>query len=184
MRRNESYAGVNSSPQRYCSCCHPIQHHAFFTSCCLSAPVDVSVGRDIDAIEHIRLVLFALGNSVCEESISRGFFYHKLFEEGGLSPELANLSQAAAFSMWHYHWTPSSLVGLGLTFVHGWIMGILRLIGGGLFLPILAHAIADYFIFAVIARGILVGNSQICDVVWEQTSHDATKHKYPVIFQQ
>ena len=47
---------------------------------------------------------------------------------------------------------PSGWTGVGLTFVYGLAMGFLLEYGGGSLLPIVAHTIADYFIFAVIAR--------------------------------
>ena len=64
----------------------------------------------------------------------------------------ANLSQALVFGLWHYHGIPSGWTGVGLTFVYGYIMGLLYQYGDGLFLPIVAHTIADYYIFTIIAR--------------------------------
>jgi membrane protease YdiL (CAAX protease family) len=64
----------------------------------------------------------------------------------------SNIWQAAIFGIWHYHGIPSGLPGVALTFVYGLVMGLLMDYGGGLLLPILAHSIADYFIFVVIAR--------------------------------
>ena len=39
-----------------------------------------------------------------------------------------------------------------MTFVYGLLMGVLHEWFGGLAVPVLAHTVADYFIFAVIVR--------------------------------
>jgi hypothetical protein len=46
------------------------------------------------------------------------------------------------------------MTGVALTFVYGYIMGLLKeTIGeGGLLLPIIVHTVADYYIFTTIAR--------------------------------
>ena len=47
----------------------------------------------------------------------------------------ANLLQAAAFGVWHYHGVPSGLLGVALTFVFGLLMGWLVDACGGLAVP-------------------------------------------------
>mmetsp|Transcript_39567 Transcript_39567/g.80726 ORF Transcript_39567/g.80726 Transcript_39567/m.80726 type:complete len:281 (+) Transcript_39567:38-880(+) len=118
----------------------------------MNATAEVSIGRQLGVAEHIQLVLFALGNAICEELVSRGFFFHLFLTDGHLSKNSANLLQAAAFGVWHYHGVPSGMSGVFLTFIYGWLMGELMLHGNGLYLPILAHSIADYFIFTVVLR--------------------------------
>lgn len=114
--------------------------------------VDNSVDRPLTMVEHGGLALLALGNAVFEEGVSRGFFMFELRQRGQLSPHMANLVQAAAFGLWHYHGIPSGIAGVGLTFIYGGLMGLLHSFGGGMLLPIIAHSIADYFIFVFIAR--------------------------------
>lgn len=111
-----------------------------------------SVGRRLNTREHASLAAFAVANAICEEGLSRGFFYQELVSGGGLSHGQANVVQAAAFGLWHYHGIPSGATGVILTFAYGWIMGVVCEYGGGLLLPIIAHSVADYFIFAVVAR--------------------------------
>lgn len=116
--------------------------------------VKTSVGRRLSRQEHARLIILAIANAVCEEFMSRGFWRLE-FErsvEPALSLQQSNVLQAIVFGIWHYHGIPSGLPGVALTFVYGLVMGQLMDYGQGLLLPILTHAIADYFIFAIIAR--------------------------------
>mmetsp|Transcript_5427 Transcript_5427/g.7100 ORF Transcript_5427/g.7100 Transcript_5427/m.7100 type:complete len:274 (+) Transcript_5427:51-872(+) len=112
--------------------------------------VESTHGRALSLEEHFQILFLAMVNGTCEEITSRWFW----MAEFGiyLTPTAANLAQAAVFGIWHYHGIPSGLTGVALTFVYGFIMGLLFQYGQGLFLPIIAHGIADYFIFAVIAR--------------------------------
>jgi len=114
--------------------------------------VESSRGRKLRLKEHIGLVALALGNAWCEEMVSRGFIRHELQTRGQLAPNVANFWQALAFGFWHYHGIPSGIAGVALTFVYGGIMGLLCDFGGGMILPLVAHTIADYYIFASIAR--------------------------------
>jgi len=109
--------------------------------------------RDLEWQEMAHLAAMAAGNAICEEVVSRGFFFHEFLAVGGLSSGQANVVQAVAFGVWHYRGIPSGWVGVGLTFLYGWIMGMMLAYGGGMALPIIAHTLADYFIFSVIARG-------------------------------
>ena len=59
---------------------------------------------------------------------------------------------SASFGAAHWHGIPSGPLGVGLTFVYGLLMGLLHEWCGGLLLPVAAHTLADYYIFAVIAR--------------------------------
>ena len=62
-----------------------------------------------------------------------------------------NICQAVGFGIAHWNGVPSGPSGVALTCVYGLLMGGLHEWGGGLAIPTLAHAVADYFIFAVIA---------------------------------
>ncbi|KAL7544144.1 hypothetical protein ACHAWF_007533 [Thalassiosira exigua] len=100
----------------------------------------------------------AFVNAVCEE-ISFRWFWKAEFAAYLPGRHRANLAQAAVFGILHYYGIPSGLAGVGLTFVYGFIMGVLmdEVGGGGLFLPIFAHTIADYYIFSTVAQGKVVG---------------------------
>eukprot|EP00531_Pseudo-nitzschia_arenysensis_P019319 CAMPEP_0116115752 /NCGR_PEP_ID=MMETSP0329-20121206/674_1 /TAXON_ID=697910 /ORGANISM="Pseudo-nitzschia arenysensis, Strain B593" /LENGTH=316 /DNA_ID=CAMNT_0003609205 /DNA_START=53 /DNA_END=1003 /DNA_ORIENTATION=- len=118
--------------------------------------------------ERILYGSLALANAICEEVSFRWFWRsefaiyisdrHGNQDNCQLSEYFrfdSNFAQAVIFGMFHYYGIPSGLTGVCLTFVYGWIMGALmdHVGGGGLFLPIVAHTIADYYIFATIARG-------------------------------
>lgn len=101
----------------------------------------------------IQLMLFAVGNAVCEEAEFRGLFFNELESTGLYSVATSNVIQSFSFGMAHWYGVPSGATGVLLTFVYGLVMGLLRIFGsGGMFLPILCHAIADLFIFVVVAR--------------------------------
>jgi membrane protease YdiL (CAAX protease family) len=110
--------------------------------------VDTSVGRTLSLKEHLHLLSLAAINATCEETSSRGFWKHEYQKY----TKNANMLQALVFGLWHYHGIPSGWTGVGLTFVYGYIMGLLQDYFGGLVLPIFAHTLADYYIFSVIAR--------------------------------
>lgn len=110
--------------------------------------VKESIGKSLSLHQHIHLFVLAAMNAFCEEVTCRGFWR----AEYSKYTTRANLWQATLFGIWHYHGIPSGWTGVGLTFVYGTIMGWLQDYFGGLLMPILAHALADYFIFSVIAR--------------------------------
>ena len=118
--------------------------------------VQSTVGRRLSAPEHGRLVALAVLNAVCEECTSRGFWRREFELTAHLTGAAwhSNLAQAVVFGAWHYHGIPSGLMGVALTTVYGLLMGWLAdwQPATGLLLPILTHSIADYYIFAVIAR--------------------------------
>ena len=111
-----------------------------------------SIGRALTLREQVKIIWFAVTNAICEEMLSRGFFLFEFEHVGKLSFWNANIAQAVSFGVWHYHGIPSGWIGVSLTFVYGLVMGMLWQYGQGLWLPILAHSIADYFIFSVIVR--------------------------------
>jgi membrane protease YdiL (CAAX protease family) len=113
-----------------------------------------SVGRSLSRAEHVNVAVSAVVNAVSEEVMSRGVW--RLEFERSVHPPMSstgtNILQALVFGIWHYYGIPSGVAGVVLTFGYGLIMGLLMDYGKGLLLPILAHSIADYFIFAIIAR--------------------------------
>ena len=97
------------------------------------------------------LLLFAIGNSLCEEAEYRGLYLKEL-TTAGYSFHEANLIQSISFGFVHWHGIPSGITGVLLTFVYGEIMGIMKYYGKGMLMPVISHAIADWFIFTVVAR--------------------------------
>ena len=118
----------------------------------VNAMVHKSLGRSLTLQERIHILYFAFLNASCEELVSRGYFMYEFIHVGQISKGFANFGQALAFGIWHYHGIPSGWTGVFLAFVYGWIMGYLMELCGGLFVPIFAHSIADYYIFSVIVR--------------------------------
>jgi membrane protease YdiL (CAAX protease family) len=112
--------------------------------------VQDSRGRRLTPREQMNLLFLAIINAFCEEVASRGFWRAEFQKH--LSVNAANVVQSIIFGLWHYHGIPSGWTGVALTTVYGLFMGGLQDYSGGLLLPIMAHSIADYFIFAVIAR--------------------------------
>jgi membrane protease YdiL (CAAX protease family) len=100
---------------------------------------------------HLMLALLGLANGICEECVSRGFWYVEL-QRGGLGARGADFVQCAAFGIAHLQGTPGGVSGVLLTFVYGILMSVLREGGSGMLLPFLAHGLADYYIFAFISR--------------------------------
>jgi membrane protease YdiL (CAAX protease family) len=116
--------------------------------------VKTLVGRRLRRKEHIRMIGLAIANAVCEEVMSRGFWRSEFARsiDPPLTDRQSNFLQAIVFGVWHYHGIPSGVPGVILTFIYGLVMGQLMDYGHGLLLPIIAHTLADYFIFAIIAR--------------------------------
>jgi membrane protease YdiL (CAAX protease family) len=114
--------------------------------------VSTTKNRSLTITEHIQFAVLAVLNGTCEEVTSRWFWWNE-FEV--YYPQQPNILQAVLFGVWHYHGIPSGWTGVGLTFINGAVMGLLKEYGndGGLLLPICGHAIADYYLFATIARG-------------------------------
>ena len=121
--------------------------------------VEGSLGRSLTAREHMDLFGLAVANAFCEEVSSRvlwrsAFALALSDSENQKSTQLySNLGQAGVFGIWHYYGIPSGWTGVGLTFVYGFLMGWLAdLDDNSLWLPLAAHTLADYYIFAIIAR--------------------------------
>lgn len=119
--------------------------------------VKKSLGRELSGKEKCRLLFLALTNAACEEVTSRGLWRLE-FEIAGCTSVESNVGQALIFGAWHYHGIPSGMTGVLLTTVYGFIMALFADYNdGGLLMPILAHTVADYFIFTFIARQQLQG---------------------------
>lgn len=119
----------------------------------LQEVVGSTAGRPLNSPEHLRLAALAFINAICEEVTSRGFVREEFRLVTKCSPFLSNLSQAIIFGSWHFHGVPSGWTGVTLTTVYGFLMGLLcDWFGQSLWIPFLTHALADYYIFAVIAR--------------------------------
>lgn len=123
--------------------------------------VNPSVGRNLTVTEHIYLLFMASTNAFCEEMTSRvlwrSMFEMALSSEGSISmaqvQTYSNITQAAVFGLWHYYGIPNGWTGVILTFVYGLLMGALAdATNQSLWMPLVAHTLADYYIFAFLAR--------------------------------
>ncbi|MXY77254.1 MAG: CPBP family intramembrane metalloprotease [Acidimicrobiia bacterium] len=98
-------------------------------------------------------VLAAVVNAVVEEAVYRGIVQDSL--ERVLRPGVTALvMQAAVFAALHF---PSGilqgLAGVGLAFLYGLMLGLLRRRSGGLAVPVIAHTVTDLVIVgAVLAQ--------------------------------
>lgn len=107
-------------------------------------------------IPDVRLALliplgigFSIVNSIYEEGIFRSILLSHFSERLGFV--WAIVLQAAWFSFLHYQsGFPSGIIGIGLTFVFGMMMGYLVYRTRGLFVPMLIHALADFSIFTLV----------------------------------
>jgi membrane protease YdiL (CAAX protease family) len=126
----------------------------------LNSMLQATMGHSLSATEHIQLALLALLNATCEEFTCRGFWRHELELTAHCTKVQSNIVQGIIFGLWHYFGIPSGWTGVALTTVYGWVMGYLSdwtvtdetSTTTGLLLPIITHSIADYYIFAVLAR--------------------------------
>jgi len=132
--------------------------------------VQDSQGRALSLNEHGYYAAMALANAICEEVSSRGLWrwafrqYLVLMLQQQQQPQasissfsyhdlVSNIEQSLAFGLWHYYGIPSGWTGVVLTTVYGFLMGALsEYANHGLALPIVAHTVADYYIFAIVAR--------------------------------
>lgn len=115
--------------------------------------VRTKMNRKLTLVEHIHMIMLAFINAICEEVTSRGLWRIEFQLYGSLNQFQSNIGQALVFGIWHYNGIPSGYIGVLLTTVYGFIMGLLADSNhGGLLMPIVTHTIADYFIFSYIAR--------------------------------
>jgi membrane protease YdiL (CAAX protease family) len=94
--------------------------------------------------------VLALVNAAVEEAAYRGVVLDALDRALGTSVA-ALLLQAVAFAALHFQsGFPRGLVGLGLTFIYGLALGMLRRAAGGLMVPFLTHVLTDVAIFTIV----------------------------------
>ena len=98
--------------------------------------------------------LFAAFNALFEEIIFRGIVFDAVESQWGA--RVGVVASAALFAYGHQRGYPSGLLGVMLAGIYGICLGWLRVVTGGLGLPVLAHVVADATIFILISRsGIL-----------------------------
>jgi hypothetical protein len=128
----------------------------------LNSMLQPTVGRRLRTVEHLQLALLAVINATCEEFTCRGFWRYEFETTTSCTKFQSNIVQGMIFGLWHYFGIPNGWMGVILTTIYGWIMGYLsdlnvagtdRTTGVScLFFPIIAHSIADYYIFTVLSR--------------------------------
>ena len=120
----------------------------------LNQLVAPTLDRALTVGERLQLALWATLNAACEEVAYRVLLRADLAAlwQMPAHESSSNFAQAVVFGLAHYHGIPSGWTGVALTLVYGGIMGAMADMGQGLLYPIVAHAVADYYIFATIAR--------------------------------
>jgi len=104
---------------------------------------------------------FAVTNAFVEEMFFRGFLWRgiettKYFSAAGGSIRyktgriLQLLVTALFFGLLHFNGFPGGAVGIGMVFVWGIFLGILRKRTGGMLAPFLAHVASDMTIFGIL----------------------------------
>jgi len=92
---------------------------------------------------------FGIINGFYEEGLSRSILLSHFTEQIGFKG--AMLLQSFWFSFLHYQsGFPSGIIGIGLTFVFGLMMGYLVYRTKGLLVPIVIHVLADFTIFILV----------------------------------
>ena len=139
-----------------------------------------SLGRKLTRRERLELFSLAAMNALCEELSSR-VLWRSIFAVA-LVPTIfgkeqsnwletvrdipasriltnasitlySNLGQAMMFGIRHYNGIPSGLTGVGLTFIYGFLLGWMAdQAEGSIWLPLISHTIADFYIFSVLVR--------------------------------
>ena len=94
-------------------------------------------------------VLFSLINAALEEGAYRGVIMHALERAIGFGYSSLFI-QAAAFGLLHIHGFPRGWIGVGLAFVFGLLMGIIRRRSGGMLGPWIAHTGVDLVIVCMV----------------------------------
>lgn len=92
---------------------------------------------------------FAIINAFHEEGLFRSIFLAHFSPEIGFAGAI--VLQSIWFSFLHYQsGFPSGIIGIGLTFVFGLMMGYLVYRTRGLAVPIIIHVLADFSIFLLV----------------------------------
>ncbi len=94
-------------------------------------------------------LVFSMVNAAVEEGAYRGVFLHAL--DNSLGPGFAPLLlQALAFGAIHIRGFPRGWLGVGLAFIYGLLMGVIRRRAGGMFAPWIAHVFTDIVIAGIV----------------------------------
>ncbi len=103
---------------------------------------------------------FAILNAIMEESVFRGILMQS-FESALGYGWVSVVGQAALFGAMHYPpgAFPNGLWGVGLTFVYGIVLGLIRQRSRGILAPVVAHVLADAVVFAIVAVVKLTGST-------------------------
>jgi membrane protease YdiL (CAAX protease family) len=94
-------------------------------------------------------IVFAVVNSIVEESIYRGILYD-CFKGFIDSRVIVIVLQAAIFGLAHWQGFPRGVSGVALSFVYGLFLGAIRHRSHGLLAPMIVHVAADFTIFLLI----------------------------------
>jgi membrane protease YdiL (CAAX protease family) len=100
------------------------------------------------------IVLFAMLNATFEEAIWRGAIFQSLEAAVGRG-WVAWALQGIGFGVWHFQGFPHGWVGVGLATIFALMMGMLRMRGGGMLAPWVAHVFADVTIYTMVAAMVL-----------------------------
>ncbi len=97
------------------------------------------------------VLLFAATNAFGEEMLYRAPWLAAL--EAPLGPAQALLLTAVFFGVGHYYGVPYGLVGIGMAFIPGWLMGKAMLETRGFFWAWFIHIWMDIVVLATVALG-------------------------------
>lgn len=104
---------------------------------------------------------FAIGNAALEEVVFRGIVMQALDSAAGRGM-VSLLGQAWLFGAMHFlQGFPNGEAGTAMTFVYGAMLGGLRRKSRGMLAPWISHAVADFFIFVVLAAIVVKKNGAI-----------------------
>jgi membrane protease YdiL (CAAX protease family) len=92
---------------------------------------------------------FALLNATVEEVIFRGIIWEGL---AALTSTrwIILIMQGLFFGTAHFWGVPNGIVGAGLAFTYGMMLGVIRMRAGGLLMVIVTHVFADIVIFLIL----------------------------------
>jgi membrane protease YdiL (CAAX protease family) len=92
---------------------------------------------------------FALVNAVVEEVVYRGILWEGLTGLSGRFSVVLIL-QGLLFGLAHLWGVPNGIVGAGLAFLYGLMLGTIRLWARGLLMAVVTHVFADVVIFLIL----------------------------------
>ena len=101
------------------------------------------------AAAGVAALAFSVVNAAVEKAAYRGVLLGAL-RKAGITPRAALVLQAIAFAALHFRaGFPRGIVGVGLTFVYGLVLGELRCRAGGLMAPFITHVLTDVVIVTI-----------------------------------